>query len=175
MAAAEQSPWDMTPAQRPSFESLGANAEGKFVIEEELGDKAPLKDGTMLYKDMVNRCLEAAAIANALVPSLRVIYVWHASSFTVDVGVGLRRIGFDLRQMIVWRKPHFVLSRTHYHYQTEPCWYAVRAGESSRWIGARDQSSSDIEKARKNYEKFLELAPPNDEYVAKVKQILAAE
>ena len=76
-----------------------------------------------------------------LVPSLRVIYAWHASSFTVDVGVGLRRIGFDLRQMIVWRKPHFVLSRTHYHYQTEPCWYAVRAGESSRWIGTRDQSN----------------------------------
>jgi DNA modification methylase len=79
--------------------------------------------------------------AFALVPSLRVIYAWHASSFTVDVGAGLRRIGFDLRQMIVWRKPHFVLSRTHYHYQTEPCWYAVRAGESSRWIGARDQSN----------------------------------
>ena len=43
--------------------------------------------------------------------------------------------------MIVWRKPHFVLSRTHYHYQTEPCWYAVRTGESAKWIGTRDQSN----------------------------------
>jgi len=84
MAAAEQSPWDMTPARRPSFESLGANAEGKFVIEEELGDKAPLKDGTMLYKDMVNRCLEAAAIANALVPSLRVTVRFSGGAPVLD-------------------------------------------------------------------------------------------
>jgi DNA modification methylase len=76
-----------------------------------------------------------------LVPSLRVAYVWHASSYSVDVGAGLRRIGFDLRQQIIWRKPHFVLSRTHYHYQTEPCWYAVRSGSTAAWVGPRDQSN----------------------------------
>ncbi len=76
-----------------------------------------------------------------LVPSLRVAYVWHASAHTLEVGLGLRRIGLELRQMLIWRKPHFVLSRTHYHYQTEPCWYAVRKGSSSRWVGSRDQSN----------------------------------
>lgn len=76
-----------------------------------------------------------------LVPSLRVAYCWHASAHTIEVGLGLRRIGFDLRQMIVWRKPTFVLSRTHYHYQSEPCWYAVRRGETAKWIGSRDQSN----------------------------------
>ena len=76
-----------------------------------------------------------------LVPSIRVAYVWHASAHTLEVGAGLRRIGLDLRQMVIWRKPHFVLSRTHYHYQTEPCWYAVRKGASSKWVGSRDQSN----------------------------------
>ncbi|MCE9636448.1 MAG: ParB N-terminal domain-containing protein [Planctomycetes bacterium] len=76
-----------------------------------------------------------------LVPSIRVAYVWHASSYSVDVGAGLRRIGFDLRQQLLWRKPHFVLSRTHYHYQSEPCWYAVRRGATSAWVGTRDQSN----------------------------------
>ena len=76
-----------------------------------------------------------------LVPSIEVAYVWHASAYTLEVGAGLRRIGLDLRQMVIWRKPHFVLSRTHYHYQTEPCWYAVRKGRSSRWVGRRDQSN----------------------------------
>jgi DNA modification methylase len=79
--------------------------------------------------------------AYELVPSLRVVYCWHASAFTIEVGQGLRRIGFDLRQMIVWRKPHFVLSRTHYHYQSEPCWYAVRKGATAKWVGSRDQSN----------------------------------
>lgn len=77
-----------------------------------------------------------------LVPSLRVAYVWHASSHSVDVGAGLRRIGLDLRQQILWIKPHFVLSRTHYHYQTEPCWYAVRTGATAAWVGTRDQSNA---------------------------------
>ncbi len=76
-----------------------------------------------------------------LVPSIRVAYVWHASAHTLEVGAGLRRVGLDLRQMVIWRKPHFVLSRTHYHYQTEPCWYAVRKGGSSKWVGSRDQSN----------------------------------
>lgn len=76
-----------------------------------------------------------------LVPSLRVIYCWHASAHTLEVGLGLRRIGFDLRQMLIWRKPQFVLSRTHYHYATEPCWYAVRKGSTAKWIGTRDQSN----------------------------------
>ena len=60
---------------------------------------------------------------------------------TIEVGQGLRRIGMDLRQMCLWRKPHFVLSRTHYHYQTEPCWYAVRHGATAKWVGSRDQSN----------------------------------
>lgn len=77
----------------------------------------------------------------ALVPSLQVIYAWHASAFTIEVGSGLRDIGFDLRQMIFWRKPTFVLSRTHYHYQSEPCWYSVRKGATAKWIGSRDQSN----------------------------------
>jgi DNA modification methylase len=76
-----------------------------------------------------------------LVTSLRVGYIWHASSQALDVALGLRRIGFDIRQQILWIKPHFVLSRTHYHYQSEPAFYCVRNGATSAWIGTRDQSN----------------------------------
>lgn len=84
MAAATKNPWDETPAKVPSFESLGANAEGKFVLEDELGDKAPLKDGSMLYADMVKRCLEAAAIASAMTFSLRVTVRFNAGEPIVE-------------------------------------------------------------------------------------------
>lgn len=50
-----------------------------------------------------------------------------------------------------------------------------------RWLGStyakiatRDQSAADMEKARKNYERFVALAPPDNEYVPKVRAILAA-
>lgn len=78
--------------------------------------------------------------AFALVPSLKVAYVWHADRFTLEVGQGLRDIGFELAQLIVWDKQRFVLSRTHYHSEHEPCWYARRKG-SPRWRGSRDQST----------------------------------
>ncbi len=75
-----------------------------------------------------------------LVPSLDTAYVWHASAFSVEVGIGLRRIGFELKQQIIWRKPHFALSRQHYHWQHEPCWYARKDG-AAKFRGSRDQST----------------------------------
>jgi CRISPR-associated exonuclease Cas4 len=49
--------------------------------------------------------------------------------------------GFDIRAQIVWSKNRFALGRGDYHWQHEPCWYAVRKGTRSHWQGARDQST----------------------------------
>jgi len=76
-----------------------------------------------------------------LVPSLEVAYVWHATAHMLEVAAGLARIGFELRQQIVWVKTALVISRSAYHWQHEPCWYAVRKGASAGWIGSRDQST----------------------------------
>ena len=59
--------------------------------------------------------------AFALVPSLEVAYVWHASKFTREVLDGLLRIGFVHHQQIIWNKGRVVLTRTHYWFQHEPC------------------------------------------------------
>src|SRR5713226_4896485 len=58
-----------------------------------------------------------------LVPGLQAAYVWHASIFTREVLNGLLRIGFLYPQQIIWNKGRTVLTRTHYWYQHEPCWY----------------------------------------------------
>jgi DNA modification methylase len=70
-----------------------------------------------------------------------VAYVWHADRFTADLVVNLRDAGFEIRSQVIWRKPAFAISRGHYHWQHEPCWYAVRKGESSKWCGDRSQST----------------------------------
>ena len=70
-----------------------------------------------------------------------VAYVWHASTFTIDVGLHLRESQFQIRSSIIWRKPSLVLSRGHYHWQHEPCWYAVREGKTAKWAGDRSQST----------------------------------
>jgi DNA modification methylase len=78
--------------------------------------------------------------AFALVPSLRVAYVWFADPYCLTVGAGLERLGFELAQLIVWDKQRMVLSRTHYHSQHEPCWYARRKG-AGRFLGPRNQTT----------------------------------
>ncbi len=70
-----------------------------------------------------------------------VAYVWHASYFTIDVGSNLRDAGFEIRSSIIWRKQHFAMSRGHYHWQHEPCWYTVPKGKTSKWCGDRTQST----------------------------------
>jgi DNA modification methylase len=53
----------------------------------------------------------------------------------------LENCGFDLVNLIIWHKQHFVISRGDYHYQHEPLWYAVKKGKQHNWQGKRDQST----------------------------------
>jgi hypothetical protein len=68
-----------------------------------------------------------------LVPSLQIAYVWHASVFTREVLNGLLRIDFLYPQQIIWNKGRTVLTRTHYWYQHEPCWYVRK--KNAPWFG----------------------------------------
>src|SRR5581483_9032107 len=70
-----------------------------------------------------------------------VAYVWHAGLFAGTVAASLERVDFDLRAQIIWCKQHFALSRGDYHWQHEPCWYAVRRGARGHWTGDRTQST----------------------------------
>jgi DNA modification methylase len=79
--------------------------------------------------------------AFALVPSLAIAYVWHATSHTIEVAQGLKSIGFELRQQIIWEKTVAAISRQAYHWKHEPCWYAVRKGQTGKWIGTKDQTT----------------------------------
>lgn len=70
-----------------------------------------------------------------------VVYLWHAARFTAVTAATLEQSGFGLRAQIIWVKQHFALSRGDYHWQHEPCWYAVRNSEKSNWQGDRTQST----------------------------------
>ena len=78
--------------------------------------------------------------AFALVPSLEVAYVWHASKFTREVLDGLLRIGFVHHQQIIWDKGRAVLTRTHYWFQHEPCWYVRK--KNAPWYGKPGENST---------------------------------
>jgi len=70
-----------------------------------------------------------------------VAYVWHAGLFAATVQASLEACDFVVRSQIIWAKPKLVLSRGHYHWQHEPCWYAVRKGATGHWEGGRDKTT----------------------------------
>jgi DNA modification methylase len=78
--------------------------------------------------------------AFALVPSLQIAYVWHASLFTREVLDGLLRIGFLHHQQIIWDKQRTVLTRTLYWFQHEPCWFVRK--KNAPWYGKAGENST---------------------------------
>lgn len=76
--------------------------------------------------------------AYALSPA-SVVYCWHDGRFASTVQAGLESCGFEIRGQIIWAKARLAISRGHYHWQHESCWYAVRKGDDAKWIGDRKQ------------------------------------
>ena len=68
-----------------------------------------------------------------------VAYVWHAGIYAGTVAESLVACGLDIRAQIIWAKTRFAISRGHYHWQHEPCWYAVR--NKGHWTGDRSQTT----------------------------------
>ena len=76
----------------------------------------------------------------ALFPG-EVAYVWHAGLFAGAVAESLEACDFSLRSQVIWAKGKFAIGRGDYHWQHEPCWYAVRKGKTGHYDGGRKQST----------------------------------
>lgn len=105
-------------ADRANGKAIGARAVGKVSNDDRVDWRA----------------------AWALFPG-DVVYCWHAGHFAGVVQDSLEAVHFDIRAQIIWAKNIAVIGRGHYHFQHEPCWYAVRKGASGHWVGDRKQTS----------------------------------
>jgi len=70
-----------------------------------------------------------------------VAYIWHGALHAATVADSLIAAGFTIRSQIIWAKDRLVLSRGDYHWQHEPCWYAVRAKGKGHLAGDRKQTT----------------------------------
>lgn len=98
---------------------------------------APRRTGIVTNDDRIDW-----SDAYALFPG-DVAYTWSPGGDPVILtGVALQKAGFQIRNQIIWVKPHFPISRGHYTYQHEPCWYGVRKGRQAHWIGDKNASTT---------------------------------
>jgi DNA modification methylase len=68
-----------------------------------------------------------------------IAYVWHGALRSSIVAESLFKSGFAIRAQIIWAKERLVMSQGDYHWQHEPCWYAVR--KKGNWTGDRKQTT----------------------------------
>jgi DNA modification methylase len=68
-----------------------------------------------------------------------IAYVWHGALRSIPAAESLVREGFTIRAQIIWAKERLVIGRGDYHWQHEPCWYAVRT--KGNWTGDRKQTT----------------------------------
>ena len=68
-----------------------------------------------------------------------IAYVWHAARHAAVVQSSLEVCGFSIRNQIIWAKSQMVIGRGDYHWQHEPCWYAVKG--KGHWTGDRSQTT----------------------------------
>lgn len=78
----------------------------------------------------------------ALFPG-EVAYVWHSALHGPEVVESLEAVGFAVRAQIIWAKDRLIMSRGHYHWQHEPCLYAVstKSKATGHWSGDRKQTT----------------------------------
>lgn len=103
--------------------------------EAELGDQGNLAVGPIANDHRVDW-----KEAFALFPG-EVAYVWHSGKHGAEVAQALRAVRFEIRAQIIWDKTRLIISRGHYHWRHEPCWYAVRRGATASWRGDRKQQT----------------------------------
>lgn len=101
----------------------------------EAGAAQTRRTGTVLNDDRTDWCE-----AWALFPG-DVAYVWHGALHATTVAQSLIVAGFAIRTQIIWAKDRLVLSRGDYHWQHEPCWYAVKDKAKGHWCGDRSQTT----------------------------------
>ena len=124
-------------AERSPGVVLGAQATGKVKGDGKrpVGVAPARAIGEVQHDDRIDW-----GEAFALFPG-NVVYIWCASWYVAEVAAVLDARRWIRRALIIWAKQHFAISRGHYHWQHENCWYAVRKGRSANWHGGRKQTT----------------------------------
>jgi len=103
-----------------------------YGVKYEPGWRAKLDGGERASGIVLNDDRADWREAWALFPG-DVAYIWHADKFCGAVANSLEACRFKIRNQIVWVKQRSVFGRGDYHFQHEPCFYAVRDGADEQW------------------------------------------
>ena len=104
--------------------------------------------GNRVQKDIANDKMEGAAFQEFLFKAFDCVnqhlkpggafYIWHAGTEGLNFKLAVQRVGWDLKQILIWVKNNIVLGRQDYQWKHEPCLYGWKPGASHYFVARRD-------------------------------------
>lgn len=95
-----------------------------------------------LPDDYFRHFLEAAfRNADSVMLPGATFYVWHGESTALAFRLAAEKVGWQVRQCLIWNKNHFVLGRQDYQWKHEPCLYGWKDGDGHYFFDSRSEAT----------------------------------
>jgi DNA modification methylase len=104
-------------------------------------DKLTIQNDNMSNKDFHDFLAASFKQMEAAMKPGAPIYVFHADAAGQPFRETFSNSGLLLKQVLVWVKQQFVLSRQDYNWQHEPILYGWKEGAAHRWYGQFNKST----------------------------------
>lgn len=80
---------------------------------------------------------DAFSVANEHLKQGGAFYIWHADLEGYNFRTAAKRVGWTIRQCLIWNKNSLVLGRQDYQWKHEPCLYGWKDGGSHYFVSNR--------------------------------------
>ena len=99
-----------------------------YNVDYEGGTGMKIENDNMGESAFDDFLFDAFQCADAVMKPGAAYYIWHADSNGYQFREAARKVGWQLRQCLIWVKNTFVLGRQDYQWRHEPCLYGWKDG-----------------------------------------------
>lgn len=104
-------------------------------------DALTIENDSMSREDFLQFLSDAFALASDHLVDGGVFYIWHPESESMSFLQACERVGWQIRQVLIWNKNNFTLGRQDYQWKHEPCIYGWKDGAAHYWGSDRSQTT----------------------------------
>lgn len=111
------------------------------AYEGKTADALTIQNDSMSNTSFRQFLRDAFTAADSVMKAGAVFYIWYADVESYNFTGALVDTGWDLRQVLIWKKNSLVMGRKDYHFKHEPCLYGWKDGAGHLWASDRKQTT----------------------------------
>lgn len=115
------------------------------------GTAGKIQNDNMADSEFTDFLIQAFSCANEVMKAGAPFYIWHADSNGYNFRTACFKVGWDVRQCLIWNKNSLVMGRQDYQWKHEPCLYGWKSGAGHKWYSGRSETTVlDFDKPKHN-------------------------